>query len=306
MTEPLITPVTSSPTWQFLRLRFSSQEERALAFLSDQGADRLEPPRGGDFWGYPRPTAREVRRGEFFDVVWVSLTERRFWVDIPRRTATSSARPQSRYEVAWKVSNPVVAARSRVTEEEARQMIVRHIGENASLPGVSDPLKKPPPHHGTAEVESPGRLRVIDGTGLVYWFLDPPAAFQAAPGTGAVPTLPPGFGEAHREAYRFYREVVAGGPVGLAALWLLHQPEQAREVLDWTVAHSSLLTDRDGWERTLAATLQGLTEEDRSFVGVNLARVLSEVGVPQGEEILTRIGHDGPHRDARGAYGETP
>ncbi|MDX3851058.1 hypothetical protein [Streptomyces sp. AK02-01A] len=303
MTYQLITPVTSSPAWRLLRLRFGTPVDRALVFLSEQGLDRLEPPRGGDFWGYPRPTVREVRRGVFFDIVEVSLAERRFWVDIPRRTATPAVRPRSRYEVAWKISNPVVAARARVGEEEAHQRIVRHIGEHAALPGVPDPLKQPPPHYGTAQVEPPGQLRVIDEAGLVYWFLDPPDAFLTAPGTGAVPTLPPAFGEAHREAYRFYREVVAGGPVGLAALWLLHQPEQAREVLDWTVTHSNLLTDRDGWERALAATLQGLSEEDRGFVGVNLARVLSDVGVPQGDEILRRIGHNF-HHDVNGAHGE--
>ncbi|MGW7024130.1 hypothetical protein ACWGGS_32985 [Streptomyces decoyicus] len=42
---------------------------------------------------------------------------------------------------------------------------------------------------------------------------------------------------------------------------------------------------------TLAATLQSLTPEDCGFVGANLARILSDVGVPQGEEVLRRIGH---------------
>ena len=304
MTDPLIAPLDSSPTWQLFRLRFDAPEGRALVFLADDGADGMVPPRSGDYWGYPRPTARAVREGDFFDIVWVSLAERRMPVDIPRRPPKSPAR----YEVAWKITNPVVAARNRITEERARHLVVSHISENATLPGTADPLRKPPPHVGTAEVEPPGRLRVIDGAGLTYWFLDPPAALLPTPGSSAAPNLPPGFGEAHREAYRFYREVVAGGPVGLAALWLLHQPEQAREVLDWTVTHSSLLSDRDGWERTLAATLQSLTPEDRGFVGVNLARVLSDVGVPQGDEILRRISHTDADAtgDANGPYGDTP
>ncbi|MFC9242039.1 hypothetical protein ACFTZK_37145 [Streptomyces decoyicus] len=304
MTDPLITPLQSSPAWQLFRLRFGSPEDRALVFLADDGADGMVPPGSGDYWGYPRPTARAVREGHFFDIVWVSLAERRVSVDIPRRPPKSPAR----YEVAWKVTNPVVAARNRLTEEQARHLVVSDISENATLPGTADPLRKPPPHFGTTEVEPPGRLRVIDGSGLTYWFLDPPTALLPTPGSSADPTLPPGFGEAHREAYRFYREVVAGGPVGLAALWLLHQPEQAREVLDWTVTHSSLLSDRDGWERTLAATLQSLTPEDRGFVGVNLARVLSDVGVPQGDEILRRISHtdNDAAGDANGPYGSNP
>ncbi|PJN40014.1 hypothetical protein CG747_15700 [Streptomyces sp. CB02959] len=268
-------------------------------FLAADGADGMVPPRNGDYWGYPRPTMRAVRQGGFFDVVWVSLAERRISVDIPRRPPKAPAR----YGVAWKVTNPVVAARNRITEEGARHLVVGHINENATVPGAADPLRKPPPHFGTTEVEPPGRLRVIEGFGLTYWFLDPPAALLPTPVAGREPTLPPGFGEAHREAYRFYREVVAGGPVGLAALWLLHQPEQAREVLDWTVTHRSLLSDRDGWEHALAATLQSLTPEDRGFVGVNLARVLSDVGVPQGDEVLRRIGHIDEEEPGNGPYG---
>ncbi|GGW07193.1 hypothetical protein AMK14_10430 [Streptomyces sp. TSRI0445] len=300
MTGPLITPLNSSPAWQLFRLRLGTPEDRALVFLADDGTDGMVPPRGGDYWGYPRPTARAVRQGDFFDIVWVSLAERRISVDIPRRPP----KPPARYGVAWKITNPVIAARNRMTEERARHLVVGHISENATLPGTADPLRKPPPHFGTTEVEPPGQTRVIDGFGLTYWFLDPPAALLPTPGTDAEPTLPPGFGEAHRAAYRFYREVVAGGPVGLAALWLLHQPEQAREVLDWTVTHRNLLSDRDGWERTLAATLQSLTPEDRGFVGVNLARVLSDVGVPQGDEILRRIGHTDAAENGNGPYGD--
>ncbi|MFE4371852.1 hypothetical protein ACFRMN_27225 [Streptomyces sp. NPDC056835] len=298
MTGPLITPLNSSPAWQLFRLHFGSPEDRALVFLADGGEDGMVPPRGGDHWGYPRPKAREVRQGNFFDIVWVSLAERRISVDIPRRPPKAPAR----YGVAWRISNPVVAARNRITEEQARHLVVNHISENATLPDAADPLRKPPPQFGTTEIEPPGQPQPIDGSGLTYWFLDPPAALLPTPGTGAEPALPSGFGEAHREAYRFYREVVAGGPVGLAALWLLHQPEQAKDVLDWTVTHRNLLSDKDSWEHTLAATLQSLAPEDRGFVGVNLARVLSDIGIPQGDEILRRIGHADGAGDWNGSY----
>lgn len=298
MTDPLISPLDSSAAWQLFRLRFGAPEDRALVFLSDGGEDAMVPPRDGDYWGYPRPTRREVREGEYFDIVWVSLTKRQFAVDIPRRPP----KPPARYGVAWRISNPVVAARDRLTEERARQLIVGHINGNATLPGDPDPLRKPPPHVGTTEVEPPGRPRRIEGSGLTYWFLDPPAAFLPTSGPGAAPTLPSGFGEVHREAYRFYREVVAGGPVGLAALWLLHHPEEAKDVLDWTVTHRGLLSDRNDWEHTLAAALQSLTSEDRSFVGANIAGVLRDVGVPQGDEVLRRIGHTDEAGDRNGLY----
>lgn len=307
MSRPLFTSFSSSPVRQLLRQRFGSSSDRALVFLSDQEEDRLEPPRGGDIWGYPRPSIGAAFRREFDSIGWVSLAERRTVVEVPRRGPATSMPSRARYEVAWNVSNPVVAARSGLTEDAARRLIDQAIRGSAGLPGASDPLRQPPILYGTAQVEPPGQPRNIDGAGLTYWFLDPPAGLLPASNHPAELLLPPGFGEAHREAYRFYREVVAGGPVGLAALWLLHHPDQAREVLDWTVAHDKLLTERDGWERTLAATLQGLTKEDRGFVGVNLARLLSEVGVPQGDEVLRRMGDAGvPHSGMNGFHGGAP
>lgn len=286
MTGPLITPLESSPTWRLLRHRLGGSADRALVFLADDdGADAMLPPHSGDYWGYPRPTMRGMRQGEFSEALWVSVAERRLSIDIPRRPP----KPPARYQVAWKISNPVVAARSRLAEEQAGHLVAGHIERNATLPGVADPWREPPPHFATTVVAPPGAPRSIDGYGLTYWFLDPPAALLPTAGTGAGPTLPPGFGEAHREAYRFYREVVAGGPVGLAALWLLHQPEQAREVLDWTVTHRNLIAGKDGWEHTLATALQSLTPEDRGFVGASVARVLHDVGLPQGDEVLRRL-----------------
>lgn len=299
--------VGSSPARQLLRQRFGPSSDRALVFLSDRGADRLEPPRGRDIWGYPRPTIGEAFRREFDSLGWVSLSERRTVVDLPRRGSATSAPSRARYEVAWNVSNPVIVARSGLTEDTASRLIDQDIRGSAGVPDAADPFRQPPTLYGTAQVEPPGQPRSIDGTGLTYWFLDPPAGLLPVASHPAELLLPPGFGEAHREAYRFYREVVAGGPVGLAALWLLHHPDQAREVLDWTVAHGDLLTERDGWERTLAATLQGLTKEDRSFVGVNLARLLSDVGVPQGDEVLRRIGDpDVPRSGLNGFHGGAP
>ncbi|OON74943.1 hypothetical protein [Streptomyces tsukubensis] len=300
MTSPLIAPLTSSPFWQLLRLRLGAQENRALVFLAANGVDGMVPPRGDDYWGYPRPTMRTVRQQDFLDIVWVSLAERRISVDIPRRPPKHPAR----YGVAWRISNPVDAARNQLTEERARHLVAGHISDSATLPGAADPLRRPPPHFGTTEVEPPGRPRVIDGFGLTYWFLDPPAAFLPTPGAGVEPALPSGFGEAHREAYRFYREVVAGGPVGLAALWLLNQPEQAKDVLEWTVTHRTLLGGEASWEHTLAATLQSLTPEDRGFVGVNLARVLSDIGVAQGDEIMHRLHHPEGAEGWNGSYEE--
>ncbi|MEU6623663.1 hypothetical protein ABZ926_23230 [Streptomyces litmocidini] len=104
------------------------------------------------------------------------------------------------------------------------------------------------------------------------------------------------WGDERRAAYRFYREAVAQGPYSLAGLWLLHHPDQAREVLDWTVQNRSLLGDQAEWERSLVALLQGLSAEDRGFIGVKLAELLSGMGIPQADETLRRV--ESAHRRA--------
>lgn len=298
---PLVAPLYSSPLWQLLRFRLGLgfPEERALVFLAADGFDRTLMHRNTDYWSHPRPTARALRQGEFPHVVWVSLVERRLPVDVLRRPPQAPAQ----HEVVWKVSDPVAAARAGLTEERAEQLVREHIDGQASAPGTADPLRKPPRHLATAAVAPPGQPLAIEGWGLTYWFLGPPAGLLPAGGGEGPPVLPVGFGEAHREAYRFYREVVSNGPVGLAALWLLHRPEEARDVLDWTVAHRDLLSDPQSWERSLAATLRSLTPEDRGFVGANVARVLSDVGVPEADEVLHRINGTGPSENGEGGRG---
>jgi hypothetical protein len=128
--------------------------------------------------------------------------------------------------------------------------------------------------------------------GIAYRFLPRSPGHANLPGS---PVLPAVWGAEHHEAYRFYRDVVVGGPHGLAALWLLYHPEQAKDVLEWTVAHRNVLDAPDSWERSLASVLQDLNGEHRGFIGIKLAEVLSDAGVPYGEETLRRV------RDARDA-----
>ncbi|WP_369199977.1 hypothetical protein [Streptomyces sp. PU-14G] len=161
----------------------------------------------------------------------------------------------------------------------------------------------PAPHRSTTKSHQkrPNGAEQILPEGIGYVFLEAFRGEETGPADASAPEPPAAWGEAHREMYHFYREVVAGGPAGLAALWLLHQPEQAREVLEWTVGHPQLLSgageglapdgmpDEDSWERTLARTLRELSGEERGFIGVRIAQVLSTMGVPQGDEVLERI-----------------
>ncbi|UGQ12513.1 hypothetical protein LO772_02535 [Yinghuangia sp. ASG 101] len=70
---------------------------------------------------------------------------------------------------------------------------------------------------------------------------------------------------------------------------LLHHPDQAREVLDWTVHNRSLLTRQAEWEHSLVALLRGLDGMDRHLIGVKLAEILGEVGVPHADDVLRTL-----------------
>ncbi|WP_432093099.1 hypothetical protein [Streptomyces sp. bgisy100] len=293
-----------------LRHRWFPRDDRALVFLADNGAGRAEPPRGTGPWFHPRPALSAVLRREFTCVCRVSLAERAAWVDVP--TGTSAVPQFSRYGVGWRVSDPAGVVRSQVTEEYVPRWIAQHIGDHGTAPDGPGRDGQAPPWSGAAPGGPYGHEHMIDGAGIAYWFTGTAPGPMSDSATGTALPLPSVWGDAHREAFRFYRDIIGGGPVGLAALWLMSRPDQAKDVLDWTVTHRDLLSDRDGWERSLASALQGLTEGDRGFVGAQLAHVLRDIGVPQGQETLDRMqagadpdgahrmnGMNGTHRESR-------
>lgn len=287
MTKPLIVPA-SSAVWSLLRQRFGPRTGRALVFLAGEGQVRVEPDSGGEGWGCPRPDLGDVRRGEFPEVFWVCLADRTCRLEPPLADA-SVLRGTGRCDVVWRVSEPAAAVTHQLTEEKVSCLIARHVAEHRLVPGPRGLIKQPPPPIGTAAVGADGQEHRL-AAGITYSFLPEqeaePEPGEGDPGARVPAAWPTAWGAAHREAYHFYREVVAGGPVGLAALWLLHQPEQAREVLDWTVAHRDVLVEKDTWERSLVEALRGLNGDERAHVGAELARVLRDIGVPEGEALL--------------------
>jgi len=293
MNEPLVEQLTSSPLWCLITFRRQrvARTDRALVFLHLDDADRVEYPNRRASRTYPRPSLLHAWQTAPIDARWVSLTERECQVDAPNRghggdggAESALLQPQT---MAWWVIDPVVVARESPTEEEVAWRIAADAASRGARPGHSETTRTP------FEAGPPDPYRVaytVDTLGIAYRLL-PRSPRDTRPPAG--PVLPAVWGVEHHEAYRFYRDVVVGGPHGLAALWLLYHPEQAKDVLEWTVAHRNVLDEPDSWERSLASVLQGLTGADRAFLGVKLAEVLSDAGVPQGEETLNRV------RDAR-------
>ncbi|MFH9109410.1 hypothetical protein ACH4LN_23495 [Streptomyces albus] len=308
MTEPLVTPA-SCVTWGLLKLRLGSGAGRVLVLFTEHGSPHVEPTWERETWGYPRPTLARVWKGAFPQAFWVSLAPRTSWVDVSLGHGVPAAGTLRRYLVDWRVCDPASVVRHQVTEGGAPPLIASHIAAQGGVePGRQDVPMQPPPPLGTAPLSPYGQEHFLP-QGIAYSLREAPSDVPDGDEQGPASTLPAAWGEAHREAYRFYRAVIADGPVGLAALWLLHQPDQAREVLEWTVAHRDVLrgadsgadsgvnggagvgadTDEDSWERSLAGLLRDLSEDERGIVGVHAAQVLCDIGVPQGEEVLRRL-----------------
>ncbi|PJE96960.1 hypothetical protein CUT44_15540 [Streptomyces carminius] len=282
MTGPLVEPLTSSPLRALLGLRWGSRVDRALVLLARDGTARVEHPQGPEASGHPRPGVGGVLRREYDRIVWVSLTERPGWVNVPVRSEGAGPRPVSRHAVTWRVVDPVRIIRTEILEEEVTERIAQDVARRTTRPAGT--VEAPDPYHQDHEMED---------WGIVYRL----RRAVATPPHPAGPALLPAWSETDREAYRFYRDAVAEGPRSLTALWLLHHPEQAREVLEWTEDHRDSLTEQKSWEGSLAALLAGLTGEERGFLGVKVAEVLTEMGIPQGREVLARV------REIRGPHG---
>ncbi|WUH92672.1 hypothetical protein OG900_22875 [Streptomyces sp. NBC_00433] len=289
MNKPLVEPLTSSPLWCLLTFRRgrSAFSGRALVFLHPDDADRVEYPNRRASRTYPRPSLLQAWQTTRADARWVSLTEYECQVEAPSRGRTRDGRAPSGatspQTVIWWVIDPVIVAREALTEEE----VARRVAADATSRGLGSGHPEAPRPPFEAGPPDPFRLAYeVQGYGIAYRLL-PRAPGETSPPAG--PVLPAVWGAEHHEAYRFYRDVVAGGPHGLAALWLLYHPEQAKDVLEWTVTHRSALSQPDSWEQSLASVLQSLTGADRAFLGVKFAEVLSDAGVPQGEETLNRV-----------------
>ncbi|GAB2887767.1 hypothetical protein [Streptomyces mayteni] len=278
-TTPLVEPLTASPfrSVLFLRSANNPRPDRALVLIAQDGTAMVGVPAGE--WGgydYPHPRLLRVLGAAFPRSGWVSLVERQDWVDVAAPRDGTLPQPAVRYSVSWRVSDPARVVRHHITADAASAWIARHIEENGA---------------------SSGGVHVLAEIGIAYRVLQQPAT--DATGANAAPPLPFSWDSGLLNAFTFFRELISDDPRGLAALWLLYHPQDARNVLDWTVANRELLLPKrapaegepepDSWERSLAVALRDLSPADRAFVGVNMAKLLNDLGVPEAQDALNRL-----------------
>lgn len=270
MTASLVEPLTTSPLRSLLRLRLGSRVDRALVFLGTGEEPRVARPRHDETCPYRSPSLTMVGRRAFDRAYWVSLVEHDAVVDLQdHRTDGWHGGSTTRVSATWWVSDPALVARERLLAGDVPSWIAHDAARRS------------------VRADTAGTEFQVPEAGVSYRIgRSLPPSVPAPSETADMPFV---WGDERRAAYRFYREAVAQGPYSLAALWLLHHPDQAREVLDWTVQNRSLLSDQAEWERSLVTLLQGLGAEDRGFIGVKLAELLSGMGIPQADETLRRV-----------------
>ncbi|MFF5424371.1 MULTISPECIES: hypothetical protein [unclassified Streptomyces] len=267
MSDALASALTSSPLLSLFQVRWGSRVDRALVFLREDGEACLEHPRRGQAPVYPSPRFAAVGRRMFDSAWWVSLVERKAVVHLA--APGSAHREPDRVMVTWWVCDPVIVARERLSAPDAAAWVAHDISRRGMHPVVNRG------EYGVPEAGISYRI----GRSV------PPPEPRPSPGAD----IPPAWGEDRRITYRFYREALAEGPLSLAALWLLHYPEQARDVLDWTMANRGALDQHAEWEHSLVTLLQGLSAEERGFIGVKMAELLSGMGIPHADDALHRV-----------------
>ncbi|MFF4407711.1 hypothetical protein ACFY2W_35630 [Streptomyces sp. NPDC001262] len=97
---------------------------------------------------------------------------------------------------------------------------------------------------------------------------------------GAPPLL---WSPQRREEYEFYLQAVRTGPDALVALWLLRHPDEVRQVLEWVTAHPRTAPHDGGYDPTLSALLERLSEEEHTQLAKATAERIRVMTAPEGD-----------------------
>ncbi|MFI9201507.1 hypothetical protein [Streptomyces sp. NPDC053048] len=111
----------------------------------------------------------------------------------------------------------------------------------------------------------------LEGTGLVCRTETTSPDFEPS-GPGAAGSPPHLWSPQRREEYEFYLQAVRTGPDALAALWLLHHPNEVQKVLEWVTDHPRPAEPGPRDRDITRALLDRLSVEERE----QLARATAE------------------------------
>ncbi|GAA3035638.1 hypothetical protein GCM10020000_11390 [Streptomyces olivoverticillatus] len=134
------------------------------------------------------------------------------------------------------------------------------------------------PHHVAQYLARP---QPLEGTGLACCTETAPSVFEPSADDSAAP--PQLWSPQRREEYEFYLQAVRTGPEALAALWLLHHPNEVQKVLEWVTDHpmptDPVPRERDATHRLLDL----LSHEEKEQMAKVVAERIHAMAVPEGD-----------------------
>lgn len=298
MTDEMFRPVVGSPVRMLLSSRLSRRVDHALVSEDAYGFDvRVwqpahsstdRPPFGSHL------TLRHAARRRFSQFYQVWLADHVEVMPLPL-TDRTGGQWTAHLHTAWRVHDPTTVVRRKTGDagpavrRSLRGRVEAYVeARRGDLDELVDGLR----------VELSGSTR-LDDVGVTYRVgsvdIEP-----ENPGRLGLPATGPKHPEpARHEQYAFYRDVVRDGEVALLALWLTHQPDGAKQVLEWVRAHPPPLGPEDRLNGALSDLFAGLEDWERSEVALAAARVLARTGNERAEALLRRFGYaaDGDERD---------
>jgi hypothetical protein len=305
MSEPMRTTfkrVSRAPWREILHYRWSAEQERALVLQDAEGDYHL-------LWPGRRYQERSHRAG--FDghtsLGDSNLQTRQlppsprlgadyegaFHVDVTEQQGIRAIRLPQQYgppepvtiSVLWWVHDPVQVVSTQTTngwnavrgdlDQRLRHLEKTYAAESRRLDAAET----------WRNLSAPAKL---DHIGITYEVTDVSSReaddelLLSEPDAGGVPYT---WTNTRREEYDFCLQAVRSGPVSLAALWLLREPDQVRDVLDWSVNHRKLIQEEASWQDQMVGLLGSLSQEERQELSELLRDRLLTLGrkVPTGE-----------------------
>ncbi|MEV0260251.1 hypothetical protein AB0I49_02745 [Streptomyces sp. NPDC050617] len=295
--QPVYILAVHAPWREILRQRWSGRLDRALVLRDKGGAHhvlgrrnrhgaRTGSPLGMLLRGIEEPGAEPMEAmsrprllGGYDAAFHVHLGERSQTRGVGLPTAFGTESVDVR--VLWWVHDPVQAVRSGTTHgwdvvRNGLDRALHHLEAGQTAEG-----------YGIAAAEMLRSLsppQRLEASGLTYRVTDVFARESAGElrlGQAGDAGLPYSWTANHREEYEFCLQALRGGPVSLAALWLLRHPDQVSQVLDWTVSHQAALRGEVGWQDEMAQMLGKLTPQEQQ----ELSELLRDRLVALGRQV---------------------
>ncbi|WP_058042716.1 hypothetical protein [Streptomyces roseifaciens] len=273
------TPVPAAPLWtrgrrsplrELVRFRLSHIDHMALVLVETGGRAGSEPSE--------RLSLLKALTGGYEEAYLVDTGPRTGVWQLP-----VGAEP-AMLEITWWVADPARAVLSGPGPGDPWATVSGHLDRllqtmAARARATGQDLT---PHHVAQYLSRP---QPLEGTGLACCAETTAPAFELPGAAGGGDSAPPQlWSPQRREEYEFYLQAVRTGPDALAALWLLHHPNEVRHVLEWVTDHPRTAEAPPPERDVIYEVLDRLSAEEREQLAKVVVERIYAMTAPEGPE----------------------